>query len=907
MKICHGTSSSLVMMVFAVLWMALHPRPIFAQVDDLGASAENGVHVSTLTLPAQQDATVRSNQPNVNYGGEATLSVASETTVARFFSESLLQFDFSALPQGTTIDKAVLHLHQQKAAGALWQMNTMLLGDAWKESGVTWNTRPPFSDAIPAIVFDSPNTDNVMIDVDLTSFVKGWFNAPTNTPNYGLLIRGNPQQTLSQSRVFASREGKPAPTLEITYTLPPIRVCLEVAEPCKAVVGAIVHDLDGAVYSTDSNGYLPLSNTIGLGHRLWVRAANGGQYRGALYLTNGERVLVTADQFSLYRVREMRIPVSSAHPLWVQDLDVSAQWWVQGDAQMEQWLTSQLIAASNALYAFTDGQFALGAITVRQSYDGWDDVHLRLHSSNVFRPRAVIGGIVPSETPDVAPTIPISYTPGQIFMGSYWNRFGSPPNQVNISNGKVVTQDEMAGDWALALAHEIGHYLLFQFDTYTGIDGKSDANLAELCTGSAMGDVYKPSNQGFIFDQTHWDQKCSLTEAYARLRGRNEWATINAWYPWVNRPTAFVAGPPAPPVQVTSVKFVAPSTPPGPLASQIFNLGYQDNETSSGEARAFLTRAGRIFEQGKPAKATTQVQLTDAQIGDRLCVYDVDDRAVDAEAPRHQFGCETLVAGDDQLPMTKDVTWQPLVTIAQTGPQQVRITVTQTVSPPGAMMMVRLIPEHDLSLGDFSLPATASVFARTIDISQPVPPLYAQIYVSETVAAPQTRRELVVDRGTGGSGAFGPARMYGGALVQSSDGNALFENDEPIVLGPGESIAWQSMPGTPPLPVAKVSSGQSHRLDAYPAGFVLSGTVSLQFEQSFSAQASALNGEEPVAPSVWFWNGQQWTELPTTIRTPTNATDGVHLASSTSQGIGVYVVLTDAPPDRVIYLPMVAR
>ena len=121
--------------------------------------------------------------------------------------------------------------------------------------------------------------------------------------------------------------------------------------------------------------------------------------------------------------------------------------------------------------------------------------------------------------------------------------------------------------------------------------------------------------------------------------------------------------------------FVSPAVTPAPLASQVYTLTYQLDQTSSGEARAFLLRDDSlIFEQGKPAKGTTTVELTDARVGDRLCVYDLNDHAEQPELPRHQFGCKIVAAGDSQLDMTQDASWNPVITIEQTGLQQLSVT-----------------------------------------------------------------------------------------------------------------------------------------------------------------------------------------------------------------------------------------
>ena len=298
----------------------------------------------------------------------------------------------------------------------------------------------------------------------------------------------------------------------------------------------------------------------------------------------------------------------------------------------------------------------------------------------------------------------------------------------------------------------------------------------------------------------------------------------------------------------------------------------------------------------------------DAELGDRLCVYDINDYAENGETPRHQFGCEIIKAGDADLAMTKNNSWGPVVRLQQTGPTQLTLAMTQPVTTPiSAPLLVRLYPEDGTAYTPVPLVGSGSVYSAVLNLPNPVPPLYAQIWISETTTNPLTRREVIVDRGTGGSGAFGPARNYGGVLVVSSDGNASFEGDQPIVLGPGESIAWQSMPGTPPLPIGKQIIGQSYRLDAYPPSLVAAGKVHIQYQELTSLLQAASAADQNVSnPVVYFWDGKNWRALNTTISIPTNAPDGVGLATAPSQGVGVYAVLSD-PVVHPLYLPMVRR
>ena len=481
-----------------------------------------------------------------------------------------------------------------------------------------------------------------------------------------------------------------------------------------------------------------------------------------------------------------------------------------------------------------------------------------------------------------------------------------PPNQQVKVNGIPVSPATMVDDWAIATAHELGHYLLFLFDTYTGIDGQASQELADRCTGTAMGDAYKPSNHNFIFSPDHWQTACAGTEAHHTLKGRTEWETIRLWYPWVIQPTAVVTGPVAPPANLTTVTFLAPSTPPGePATSQLFDMIYEAGELTSGEARVFTFRGDQLFEQGKPPKNATQVQLIDAQVADRLCVYDVNDHAEGGETPRHQFGCEPIQPGDAELQMTKNTAWEPLIALTQVSTTSLRLAVTQTL-PAGAQVVAKLYPEHGTALPQQTLTASGGAYSHVFDFGGPVTPVYAQVWIDETPSGLATRREVVADRGTGGSGAFGPAKHFGGVLVVSSDGKANYETDQPVELGSGESIAWQSMPGTPTLPLGTAIIGQSYRLDAFPPVLVANGRVLIEYEAPVVLQSAGSFDGQANEPSIYFWNGANWQALSTTEATPVNAADGVKVASAPSQGVGVYAVLLDLGQNQ-LFLPLVKR
>ena len=692
-----------------------------------------------------------------------------------------------------------------------------------------------------------------------------------------------------------------------------VRVCSETAQPCDPVAGAAVHDLaSGDRYATDGNGYVVERTRIPNGTKLWATRPMEVASDHTLYQTSGPPVEVSDAAFQ-GEPGTLTLVLRQDQPLWVQDLDISAQWLVTDSVAYAGELADNIRRASDYFYDFSEGQFALGDVTVQQVYDGWDQADVRLYLSNINRPNSVVGGIVSTPTVDISPAITLTYQPGAISMGKAWNRYQAPPGQPIVVDGAPVPPETLADDWAIALAHELGHYLFFLFDTYVDAAGNESVELGVQCANSAMGYVYDPVNQSYVFDQQHWDANCGETEAHAKLQGRTEWDTIATWYPWAVKPVGSQPMGPGPrlvpPVELTTVAFVTASNPPTqPLVlNQTFTIDYVDGETASPEARAFLFRGKRIFDQGKPPAGQNQVSLTDARAADRLCVYDLNDHGGDGATARHQFGCESIQPGDATLAMTRDMAWQPVVELRQVSATQIGITVTQPLSNPGTSIWAQVYPEHGEAFDPVTLVRSGDLHAITFDFGGPVTAVYIQLWIDESPLAPDTRREVLTDRGVGGGGVFGPASQLGGVIVLSADGKASFQPDGPLDLGPGHSMAWQSMPGTPPLPPGARIIGQSYRLDAFPPELVDSGTVSIEYQGTVPSVAAA-DADQAAAgdpPAIHFWDGETWTALPTVNNPLHGAADGVMRASASSQGVGVYAVLAEQA--ERLYLPLVWR
>jgi hypothetical protein len=706
-----------------------------------------------------------------------------------------------------------------------------------------------------------------------------------------------------------------ATLLDTDCTARNIQVCRAVGDACLPAPEATLYRIpaDGGRerLALDNEGFVGASSVVQNGDRLWATWPAVEEAHSTLLHTSAT---IPVDQGAFEPDGTLRVEIGPERPLLLQDLAVSAQWLVEGDPVYRDLLADRIRLGSDYFYDFTAGQFMLGNVTVYQMGEQWEASDVRLYLSNVNRPNSAVGGIVDDFTPDISPSVAISYAPGALAMGKEWNRYMAPPGQSVDVGGVPVNPLTLVDDWSIALAHELGHYLLFLFDTYVDAEGGESQALGERCYGSAMGQVYDPLNHSFVWDPTHWEADCGTTQAYAETGGRTEWETIQGWYPWTVSPTGpqpvAPAAPMTPAVSLTTVTFVSPSNPPTqPLAaSPIFDLLYVDNETASYEARAFTFREDRIFDQGKPPAGLNQVELTDARINDRFCVFDLNDHGEGAAAPRYQFGCETIQAGDAALNLTKNEAWRPLVEAKQLDTTRMAISVTQEFVDPAAAIRLRIYPEYKDAYPAVTMNREGNLHTYTVDfgaMGDLVMPFFMRFWVEESLPAPQSARETVADRGTGGGGLFGPAWHGGGVLVISSDGHARFVPTGGLELLPGQSVAWQSMPGTPPMPPSKRIVGQAYRLDAYPATLVDEGVVEIEFTLN-PADAAEVFSAEVTNPTLHFWDGQSWQALPTTVQALGGREDGLFVASAASNGTGVYAVLSEQAAQE-IWLPLVRQ
>jgi subtilisin-like proprotein convertase family protein len=666
--------------------------------------------------------------------------------------------------------------------------------------------------------------------------------------------------------------------------------------------GQPLADAAGRPFRTDGQGYLQGRGQIGLGDRLLALTPITRTESYTLYYTNGTPTPTGLDAYTVSQAGVQTVTVSAAHPLLLFDLDVSLEWDASSDPTYLEQLEFDLKQASEFLYDFTDGQVALGEVTVHQNGDDWLTSDVVIYATNRLRPLAIQGGLVftPTEDPEDIP-VPIQYLPGQVRMGAAWNRYGDPSENARL-------------DWQLALAHELAHYLLFEEDTYLGL---TDQNLLvpvdtshpdQGCTGSAMGDVYQDDNSEFL-DTSGWEGDCLQTLAH-RILGRSEWATIQAWYPFLHGSdrTGFNPGPGDMPFALTTVQVLPPTTPTNALADPTFFIDYQGEEDSSSSSHAFLLRqetgGDYVIDLGNPVSGQDRVLARGAQPGDRLCVFD---------PPRGQFGCNRIEAnGSDHLAMEQNQDWAPVIQISPVNTQTLAISV-ELSQPSPIGLEARLFPEYGWGSLPIPLedPEGDAVYSGTFP-AYPYPPAAGHVglyWAGDD--SPKAMAHYAVGGNPGvnpfsqghgpfsqGHGPFsqghGPFSQGHGPFVVSPDGQMFIYTPQPE-FEEGDLYIIHGLAGVPDLPRGKVLIGQAYRLVS--AGVpVQDPSVSFQYLGIDALKAQVDEGEL----RIHFWDGARWSVLETVVD------DYYNMATARGQGDGVYALLAwQTVPTVTNYAPLV--
>ncbi|MEZ4831268.1 MAG: hypothetical protein R2873_04550 [Caldilineaceae bacterium] len=536
-----------------------------------------------------------------------------------------------------------------------------------------------------------------------------------------------------------------------------------------------------------------------------------------------------APEASLYEITAggvQTLTVSADNPLLLFDLTVSLEWNAADDTIFLAQLEQNLKDAAQTLYDWSNGQIALGKITVYQAKEKWDEADIQVLASNQVRPNAFRGGIV-TDTVTLDLGEPVTALPGRIRIGSIWNRYG--------------TLETITGDWAKVLAHEIAHYALFLEDTYLGIDEASNVLVpVESCVGSALTDPYRDDYSEFRYADGAWDAECGMT-----LAALPEWEILTRVYPDLQPPPPAVTGPANLPFAFAQIEIVPPTAEP-PLAD--VSVQIEDTQGLLADGRAYLIQPGRgIVDLGRPVVNT--IQARGAQVGDTVCVFSILATACDEFSP-------------DQPPrLTPQAAWQPQLALRPVTSTTLELqidgaadTVTATIYPDNALPVeLSLMPGQSASV---NLPATANVL---VDLRGSAP----------------NQRQI-----TGYTLGSGPGRTYsyGGPFTSGDGGLSVFP---PENLADEDFMVLQLATRIPDLPTGLLPIGRAYDVRASTAlTDYLRGSLTYQY----LGMDVLLSAQPEGSLAIHYHDGETWQRLDTVLNQRQN------FASASLPGPGVYAL-----------------
>ncbi len=632
-------------------------------------------------------------------------------------------------------------------------------------------------------------------------------------------------------------------------------------------------DRFGHPFHTNPVGYLQGFGEIGLGDRLVALAPITATESYTLYYTSASATSSGLDPYTVSALGVQTLTVSAQNPLVLFNLGMSLEWDARNDPVFMAQLNQDIRRASELLYDWSNGQAALGKVTVYHAKKHWQDAHVLIYANNRFRPAATEGGIISdvvSETVSIGATSVITYLPGQVAMGPEWNRYGDPGSN-------------LGEDWPRAFAHELAHYALFLDDNYVGLDDAGLLMPVDTCPG-AMADPYRDdaaSGYGEFHPAANWLPRCQDTLSN-RNTGRADWTTVGRFYPWLNT-TIDNPGPSVLPLSVTEVQVVEPITPTTTLPAPLFLLVQDGNRVlPDARARSYLFQDGWAIDLGQPSQ--DRLLARGAKPGDRLCVYDLG---------ASRLGCETITAGDTELVLMARPNWQPEVTITPVTSVTLVISMSNVVAnPPIPALKAKLYPLGEPSQGDIALTQVGDDYVGVFELDEPSLVGTIRVWVDEA----EPRREVVSDYVLGGNPAriwSGGARIWSGGARIWSGGARIWSGGAPVASADGQVVLYSpdhsygpewfltvQVSSAAPPPWATLV-GKAYRVAASGAAPDLT-----EMSIAFSYLGSDVPpGEEPWL-RVYHWDGTDWTQLPTRLDTTNN------MASARVIGSGVYALLS---------------
>ncbi|MEM7118952.1 MAG: LysM domain-containing protein, partial [Chloroflexota bacterium] len=411
---------------------------------------------------------------------------------------------------------------------------------------------------------------------------------------------------------------------------------------------------------TDANGRLETAQTFANGDQLLALAPVTENSAFRLFYMSGQPTQTGIETAVVENETLPTLKASPEHPLILFDFEISLEW--NPTSNYMERLKSDLIRSSEILFDISNGQAALGNITIYTNKEQWTNADIVIFADNTFRPNATLGGIVNSPfTHAFDEQREMRVESGQIRMAAIWNRFGEP----NRREGE---------DWPRTLAHEISHYAFFVPDNYIGIDDNG-LLIHTDCRGSVLTDAYREDYSEWL-TQTQWenDAECQKTLT-AKATGLSDWQVVREFYPFLDDNTGepliddddstIDNGPLLLPFAFTQI---SEQFQHGDLADEqwIGRLYARGRRVSldSGEAEIYLFKtqgtAADLTDDDMIRLGTTNGRsfpIRGGEAGDRICIFNTHHTPL-------RMRCRAIKHPTTAFLLTETENWQPNIEIS---------------------------------------------------------------------------------------------------------------------------------------------------------------------------------------------------------------------------------------------------
>ena len=225
------------------------------------------------------------------------------------------------------------------------------------------------------------------------------------------------------------------------------------------------------------------------------------------------------------------IMLNDAWPLTLFNVVVSLGWEPTPNSNVTtvDQVQESLYQTAQALYDWTEGQMAFGAVSIYTGGENWSEADIRLLPANDKRPSVFVGGIVPDKLTYTGFFTDTTYTPAMIYLGRLWDG----RDAFQAGNGRWDTPNAYR-----TIAHEWVHYALFMYDEYQDTTGLSGNCICQDLsgTGCGFGDrdgsvmAYHYEASEFWHKDTHLTVSNFCYDTWQfHVHGMTDWSALMQW------------------------------------------------------------------------------------------------------------------------------------------------------------------------------------------------------------------------------------------------------------------------------------------------------------------------------------------------------------------------------------------